>query len=157
MHTDRAPLLLHRILESGTIDEESGAWIVESLARWLDGEPWPQCACLPSPDRTRQAVRDDWIQQAATYLTGTPWQRAKQLCVIARRFESQQWPRWRNGALPPTDDEVLACLFFACRACRDGATLPGTAQGFLKALTKNSGFVSGAGNTVVETSLETEP
>lgn len=127
-------ILLQRVTESRTIDQEAAAWLIDALQRWQAGVDWQRASGLVSPDRAKIAIRDYWLTHAAEHLAGTPWQRARQLQAVAHRFERDQWPSWKRGSLPPLEaSDMQVCLFLALRA---GAILPETPQAYLAMLNK---------------------
>lgn len=130
--------LLQRLIETGTADDEVAGWLAEGFGAWLASRgdvPLLEALALPpNGDRCRRAMRDAWLREAAEFIPGTTWQKARRLCDEARRFELRQWSAWKGASIPPAHaSELQGRLFLALKA---GAPLPGTPQAFLKVLTK---------------------
>ena len=130
--------LLQRIIEGGAVDQDSQAELFACIARWMDSGgsmSFFEAFEIGQTDRAcRQALRDRWLCEAAEHLPGTPWQQAKSLHAIAGLFERRQWLAWKASALPPPHaGPVLRSLFFALKT---GLALPGSIQGYEKALTR---------------------
>lgn len=86
-----------------------------------------QCLRLPtSPERARIALRNYYLQQAATHLQRPdlgPWELAHVLHQEAQNFCGTKWPCWLNREQVPDDaSPVNRLLFAAMRA--GGGKLP---------------------------------
>ena len=118
-----------RRLEPATV-----AHLAHAVRAWLLGgmPELPAALGLPrNAEAARQAVRDQWLREAARELgVGMgPWERARQLDQAVRQFRGRRWPCWCDRTAPPTHATRLdACLFRAMRAA--GGRMPDTARRF---------------------------
>lgn len=84
---------------------------------------------LGSPLRTRIALRDAHLVQAAELLTGSRWSRCKALAELARTFNARRYDSWKRAGIPAKAGEVDVLLFHACEIA--GAPLPQTSEQYL--------------------------
>lgn len=124
-------LTLQRVLDTGRIDPQAEAWLVDALTRWDrcggDGAMLLRMMGLPTTAaKRRQAVRDRWLCAAADQFGRVDInQRSRLLASATDRFERRLWPMWKNlSTAPPHASSVDGSLFLARRA----AAFPSTAK-----------------------------
>lgn len=109
---------------AGAPSPEAVAWIASGLSRWLRPDntlDLARCLGLQTACKSRQALRDELLRQAAKHMAGGPTARAEQLSGIARDFEARIWPLWRDLPEPPARAGAVLTLLW--RAKRYGASL----------------------------------
>ncbi|HMM58324.1 MAG TPA: hypothetical protein PKD77_12160 [Rudaea sp.] len=126
---------LQRVLDTRTIDAEAAQWIIAGLTAWLRPGAelkLPACMGLPtSAARTRKALRDVYLIDAAASLPGGPHMRATAILAHTRRFANQRRRRWAVTGIPENasrEEVALARAFFT------GAQMPDCVEAFRKIL-----------------------
>ncbi|MFT3792001.1 MAG: hypothetical protein QM741_13200 [Rudaea sp.] len=132
---------LSRIRETLRIDDDAQAWLIEGFSRWLQANGQLQLtACLGISSKSknvRAKMRDVYLIQAAKYLSGGPWELARNLQKEVRRFRNSRWPHWRRiEALPSTTTPIDRLLYLAFAT---SASIPDSLSGFYKILGNECG------------------
>jgi len=128
-------LILRRIADTGKIDDEAEAWMVESIRNYLRYGETPanffQIAHLPgSRSAIARTMRNFWLSKAADALGPRTKKTPSNLAFQIHKFERVHWPRWQFKPQPPNNaDECNAYLFFARK---EHATLPASDEGLAK-------------------------
>src|SRR5207302_1639487 len=99
---DIAVVCAVRLVE-GVFDIEVQAWLRSAFVRWRrDGGNLITHLHLPTARRFRIACRNLWLQDAAGYCVGTPWQRTRELQNEITLFRAYRWSAWQRKDEVPT-------------------------------------------------------
>ena len=107
---------IDRFLSGDTSPETLDA-LRYAVTRWmLDADTGPalhRVLGLGTRRAARRERRDALLREAASLLTGSTWERARDLSAAAREFEARRWRRWRYVGVPDTASRLEALLFEA--------------------------------------------
>lgn len=131
---DFAPLLYLSGVLADLPDPAIDEWLRDGVRLWAksEGSMTLEAALGLPAKRAPGALRAYWLHAAANQIGASSWAHLRDLAAEAQRFERRAWPCWSKNAAPPATANQLERAFFYAR--RTGKELPGTAQGWQKAL-----------------------
>lgn len=125
-------LLVQRLIESRTADDEVAEFLADAFAAWLRPDADQNLmAYLVGPGYSREQLkremRNTWLVEAAREIDVPPTKsKTRALLAEINAFERRKWPIWRTANFPPVHASALESrLFFAFRT---GARMPTTSR-----------------------------
>lgn len=100
-------------------------WLQAGALSWLqagNGLELGRCLGLVTQQKSRDALRNDYLRRAAELMPGGDTHRAEELARLCEQMEGRLWPLWRGEAEPPERAGPVLALLFKARHL--GSPLP---------------------------------